>query len=756
MTGIDPESDEIIEIGAVRFGPSGETASFTTLVNPGRSLPFRIRTLTGITEEDLQSAPPFEVVAGGLREFLGQSPIVGQHVGFDLMYLARQGLRPAGPVYNTAEIAELLLPGRTEYSLRALALSLGVAFPVQHRAMPDARAAMEVFLQLRALALGINPLVLNEIVALTAGRSWPLRFFFRELEREATLPEVAATRLGPVLDVVPAPPPAGGTLTANAHKRPVEPGEVAEIFSLLAEDTSAFSGFEQRPQQVEMAQAVAQAFDDDTGLLVEAGTGTGKSLAYLLPAACFALRNNERVVISTSTISLQEQIVEKDVPALRGVLARLGPDDVRERLSELKAVPLKGRGNYLCLQKFATLRRQANLTEEEARFAVKVLLWLRNSQAGDRAELNLRPEEEALWGRISAANSNCFAGGSYYVRNGTCRLLRARRRAEASHLVVVNHALLLSDIANNARVLPGYERLIVDEAHNLEEEATSQFGFHSGQNELRAALTAIIERVGEREAGLVAEVRVALRGEGEARQRQDIVRTQLDALAAAVERARERLPELFARLQAFVAAHSDASADYDNRLLITSGKRSQPEWQNVELGWENLRVALSNVRECLARLNTAVVDLGATGIIDFESLAAQAGAQLQALVQLMNGMDSVLLRHDQERIAWLTVNRHFGTVSLSSAPLQVGEVLESYLFGRKSTVVLTSATLSAGGNFRFVRERLGLDDVEELALGSPFDYRRAALVLFPSDMPEPNRLWDPLESTCRHASLSIL
>jgi len=145
-----------------------------------------------------------------------------------------------------------------------------------------------------------------------------------------------------------------------------------------------------------MAQGVAAALDEDSHLLVEAGTGTGKSLAYLLPAACFALRNNERVVVSTSTISLQEQIIGKDIPALQQLLERCGPPDVRAKLPEFRAVPLKGRANYICLQKLAQLRRQPALTTEEARFAVKLLLWMRVTETGDRAELNLRQDEEPL------------------------------------------------------------------------------------------------------------------------------------------------------------------------------------------------------------------------------------------------------------------------------------------------------------------------------------------------------------------------
>src|SRR5207302_1133844 len=196
----------------------------------------------------------------------------------------------------------------------------------------------------------------------------------------------------------------------------------------------------------------------------------------------------------------------------------------------------------------------------------------------------------------------------------------------------------------------------------------------------------------------------------------------------------------FARIQAFVAAHAGAGGDYDNRLLITRGKRAQPEWANVELAWENLRLALELVCDGLTRLGVALSGVGAGVALNAEALAGQVTTIQQTLSQLIRGMDPVLLRHDDDRIAWLTVNRQYGSISLSSAPLNVGEVLEGYVFGRKSTVVLTSATLSTGGNFRYVRDRLGLGEAEELALGSPFDYKRAALVLTAGDIPEPNRL----------------
>lgn len=731
MTGVDPERDAIIEVGAVRFDHTGVLERFETLINPGRPLPYRVAALTGINESDLQSAPPFAVVRDRLRAFIGSSAIVGQHVAFDLQYLERAGLALDNPVYNTAELAELLLPGLPEYSLRGLARRLGVAFPVQHRALPDALAAMHVFLALRERALALPPAVLHEIVALTAMAAWPLRGFFRDVAR-------AAGRAAPGANEN-APRPIEKALTPNARRRPVLPEEVQQTFARAAQHPEIFSGFEERPQQVEMACAVARTLSNDDRLFIEAGTGTGKSLAYLLPAAIYALRNNERVVISTSTLNLQSQIVEKDVPTLCQLLERCGPEDVAARAQTLRVETLRGRANYLCLQKFAAFRAQPALPTEEARFAVKLLLWLNATQTGDRSELALRGEEQGLWTRLSAATSNCFASPNSFVRSGACLLMRARKRAEAAHIVVVNHALLLSDLAAGGRAMPPYDRLIIDEAHNLEEEATNQFGFAVTQSELRNALTAVHESGPVIEGGWAGQLRLLLppRLAGDAQTA--FIHDLLDEVARRVEGARSRLPEFFARLQAFVAAEGEASGDYDQRLLLTPAKRAQPAWSEIELAWENLRAALDLVQEALGRLGIALADLNVAQEA-VEDLGNQAVAHAQTLLGLMRGIDGVIERHDAERIAWLTLARGTGTVTLASAPLDVGGLLDEALFSRKAAVVLTSATLTAAGSFEYIRQRLGLPDAEGLTLGSPFDYRRAALVLAPADMPEPTRL----------------
>lgn len=738
MTGRDIDRDEIIEIGAVRFGPDGARERFSTLVNPGRPLPRRIEALTGIRAADLSAAPRFGEVAERFIRFVGDAPVVGQRIEWDLSFLKKHGLAPDGPVYDTAEIAELLLPGLPDYGLLSMTRRLGIDFPVQHRALPDAEAAMVLFLELRGRAELIEPLVLDEIVRLTADSSWPLRYFFREAAGRArrVTTRRGADMDGLPLDIVGKGADAGPALVANQHPKPVSATEVCAVFDAAAADPQCFPTFEQRPQQAEMAAAVAEALSGDGRLVVEAGTGTGKSLAYLVPAACYALRNNARVVVTTNTINLQEQITGKDAPELHRLLEAGAPPDLRRRVGDLRVTQLKGRRNYLCLQRLAAMRRLGAQSDAEARFLTRVLLWLQVTDTGDRAELTLRAEEEPMWGRVSAQDSTCFGGPSYYVRNGTCQLLRARKRAEAAHIVVANHALLLSDLAAGGRALPPYERLIVDEAHNLEEEATSQFGFQAGQGHFMEMLDRLSLRGPGRDSGLSADVHEALRVVPDNSPAAHL-HTAANTLAGRVEHARGAIPEVFARVRAFVADHGGPAGEYDNRLLLSAAKRAQPEWAQVELAWENARLALLPVEDALVRLNVALADADGGDILDYDTLLGSVATLTQSALHLRKGVDEIIERQDGDRIAWITTHRTTGQVTFSSAPLNVGEVLEDYLFGRKASVVLTSATLSTGGTFKYVKERLGVQEAAEALLGSPFDYKRAALVLLPTDVPEP-------------------
>ena len=276
----------------------------------------------------------------------------------------------------------------------------------------------------------------------------------------------------------------------------------------------------------------------------------------------------------------------------------------------------------------------------------------------------------------------------------------------------------------------------MDEAHNLEDQATDQFGFHAGQAEIANQLDAVHSRARDHETGLVADVRTAV-GFGQNALEAGYVLGLLVRLGDDVERARQRLPETFAVVRHFVEQHGTADSGYERKLLISSGTRAQPDWPQVEVAWDNLDLTLSQVEIALEHLAIAVGEREEYAMLDKESvIGAVVGAQIQ-IRTLRDGIGTILGRHDATQVAWLTLSQG-GIAGVSSAPLNVGEVLDASLFSNKGSVVLTSATLTAAASFEYVRGRLGVADADELALGSPFDYKRAALVLLPSDMPDPN------------------
>ena len=227
-----------------------------------------------------------------------------------------------------------------------------------------------------------------------------------------------------------------------------------------------------------MLRAVANSLSLGNHLMVEAGTGVGKSFAYLIPAALFAIQNNTRVVISTNTINLQDQLIQKDIPDLRAALNL-----------DLRAAVLKGRANYLCPRRLDNLRHFGPRNADEMRVLAKIMVWQMNDQSGDRNSLNLNgnPERD-VWVRLSAEDDACTTETCLKRTGGACPFHRARMAAQSAHLLVVNHALLLSDVATGNKVLPDYSRLIVDEGHHIESATTSALAFRLTQFELERLL----------------------------------------------------------------------------------------------------------------------------------------------------------------------------------------------------------------------------------------------------------------------------
>jgi predicted DnaQ family exonuclease/DinG family helicase len=472
-------------------------------------------------------------------------------------------------------------------------------------------------------------------------------------------------------------------------------------------------GYEHREPQLQMLLAVAQIQARGGTLIVEAGTGTGKSLAYLVPSIARAVRHHERVVVSTNTHTLQEQLMGKDLPGLREWL----PWD-------FKACLLKGRSNYVSLRRWRRFIADPCKDADELKFKLKVLMWLHSTESGDRSELRLHGREEVLWANIASDPLDCVG---IHCTKEDCYVHRARAEAEAADLVVVNHSLLLADAEMGGTLLPDFDHLVIDEAHHLEEAATRGLRLEVDS----PGLLALLERLakpGDAPSGLLSELQRQphLGASGEAFEQ------AIPASLAAGERARE----LFDLAAQWVAAKLGDMERKDESLRLTPPLREHEGWPAVNLAAENAVTALTALDAGLRRAVAGVRDwLGGAepdqGIRELEIIRGR----LDAATRLI---DEALLTPDHNRVYWFTLLARTENLLLRAAPINVGFLLRDHVYAERRSTVFTSATLAVGGSFDYFRSRVGLGPgVEELILSSPFDFLHQALVCLPTDLVGP-------------------
>ena len=726
-TGVNPDSDEIIEVGAVKFLGDTVLDTLQTLVNPYRPIPQFVRELTGIAQAEVNGAPSFAAVAPQLQTFIGDRPIVGQNIAFDIGFLAKRGLNLPNPRYDTREMASMLLPRLREYGLSPLALFLGITHPRPHRALPDAEVTCQVFHALKELALGLDESILRQMHLLHAKAQSHLGPLFFQLqgakERAGALQNAAGGPGGLDMDALTQRLRAPSPLRGNRDDYSLDEEAIAAFFQEDGPLSRTLDSYRQRPQQVDMARAVARAIDQGSNLVVEGGTGVGKSMAYLLPAMLYAIGKGTRVVVSTNTINLQEQLIAKDIPTLARAL-----EEVHPVFKDFRFSLLKGRDNYLCLRRWGHLRNGETLSPEEARMASKVLVWLQDTATGDRAELNLEYRDTALWSRVSGAGAvQCPLRGSE-----ACFLKTSRERAEASHLVVVNHALLLRDLVEGGGVIPDHDYVVIDEAHHLEEEATRQFGSRVSQGAVDEHLADL-----EGNQGVYGQAR-RLMGQLRTGSRGDVLESLIRDGERLLPRLREHTNILWAILDSFLGNHHDESDARQMLVRVTRSKRVQPEWSQVEVAWENVDMALSELERGLDRLVHGLDGLDSADLPSYDTLEMEISRSLGTTRDLRESFKSFIANPEDSQIYWLVQESRDGEIALNTAPIHVGELLQSRLFSRKEAVILTSATLSTQGSFQHIRDRLGLEEVEELLVDSPFDYPGSVLLYVPRDMPDPN------------------
>lgn len=717
-TGLDSAKDFIIEVGAVKMREGVITDELSILVKPPVTIPPYVTHLTGITQDDVADASSIEDVLPQLLEFVGDRPIIAHSNALELGFLqTRYGLFKDNIMIDTYEIGAILLPRAVRYNLKSLSQEMGIILDNAHRALDDARATALLYWVFWHRLLELPDAVIAEICDLSRDIDWESYPVFnaiydqKKLAGKSYIPHKLFSALPDTADDIPFEIPQGAVSVL-----------VDDYIGENGSFSQTLPDFEYRPQQVDIAKTIAQSFEMNEHLIIEAGTGVGKSIGYLTPALLWAKSQGKRVVISTNTINLQDQLIGKDIPLLQQGFGK-----------PFIATVMKGKNNYLCPQRIETVRRFKPQNVMELRLFAKILIWTLESQSGDKSEITLRGSvEHEVWNRFTAQDENCAYDRCESTMKGICPLYRARKTAEQAQLVIVNHVLLISDSVANNRVLPDYDYLVIDEAHQLEDAVTNSLTVRIDAS----TIIRYLSDLGTLQKGLFREIANTLQSHLAPDDLQS-VKTYIESVSEAVVVMRSHVGQVFKTLNTIAEENQDErfSENYIN-LRIESAQRKNRAFNLAYNRWENLTEFFDVIISALTRLKKAVSKFNQEK--QFDQLEKHLESTTQYLQSTYQHLRQFFTQTDENLIYWLSGEAVSEYLTLNIAPLHVGRLIEQHLWGQKKSVILTSATLNAHDDFQYLKERLHAHQVKALDVGSPFNYRESTLVYVPNDIPEIN------------------
>lgn len=529
--------------------------------------------------------------------------------------------------------------------------------------------------------------------------------------------------------------------------------DIEKALKILKENgllSCSLKGFEPREQQQKMMVDILKAYNDNSIALIEAGTGTGKSFAYLIPAILWAAQNKERTVISTHTIALQEQLMIKDIPI---ILKALGV--------ELKAALIKGMGNYLCLRKLQEANDERLLLDPpRAEELQKIDGWNQSGKDGSRSSLPFAVSHE-MWGMVAAESDTCTNSKCQYFQE--CHFFKARRKANDAQILIVNHHLLFADLNrraenenyNDAAILPHYTRVILDEAHHIEDIATEYFA----TNINRMNLLRIIGR-------LSAEKQVNAHGKLPLLKQKIVDYYKSKTISSEVTSILSRLNidltgnkndllthivRTFDALSHFVTSigtNNSSREDKENKLRLLPYHQTHPIWQNEII--PNVQDLLKAISQYARSIESIDQDVKAMEDEKLDEITKTVRYEVLALSnRLKESADAfsefISDKVDPNKVRWIELQAaHLDNIHLNNANLDISMSCVEYLFNKFSTVILCSATLTSNQKFQFIRQRLGLTSkllpdqtITENVYDSPFNFAKQAMLVVPTDIPNP-------------------
>ncbi len=763
-TGLDPEKDRIIEIGAIKFTEGKEVEVFEQLVNPGMPIPVFITRLTGISDDDVKDKPGIDDVFPRFLQFLGDAAIVGQQVNFDASFLEYQFRKTKGDYerwedttqrfkyvtnlrIDTLFIARIFMPFLDSFKLAMLAKEFDYDLTRAHRAVDDARATGHVFLELLDRALAADNQILNNIINLLYPTSRRAKSFFVPILKFKEMKNIKTTGKGLVDDAYYAQSyynvigegdfPAVLPPENEAELQPVEEEVIDDYFSPQGRLAKVIDNYELREPQIEMAREILSGFNEQSYVVAEAGTGTGKSMAYLVPAIEWALKNRQagqRIIVSTNTKNLQEQLFFKDIPMLYATSRQ-----------KFKAVLLKGRYNYLCLEKWNTVMTDMNqrLSQDERTRILPLVYWVEQTRTGDIVEnAGFQLERNiGLWEKLTAEPSYCPGKACKYYNE--CFLMKAREQARNADLVVVNHALLFADLASGHSTLGDYQILILDEAHNVEKTAADYLGIRVNYWSFRNLYHRLYEEEPKR-TGAILQLDYRMSTGKVAND----IRSKVSGQAQKV-----KIASLNFKEKTLIFFNS-----FSQQLRHQFGTRSAAGNEDSRVRYyKNFRyfkLLEDEIRELLSALNRLIKEVGqlvdVLEELDYNTFKfqMQITREIRALFdrakELKEQFQFCLAGDQKNYVYWLDLPRNERTndVAMHAVPLNISELLNTLLYPNVQTLVFTSATLAVRNSFDYFNSRVGLNllkgkEVRSKVFDSPFNYDEQLLLAVADFLPDP-------------------
>lgn len=729
-TGLSPSRNDIIEIGAVKFKDGEVVEVFSTFICPDDFISQEITDLTGITYDDVKDAPRLDEKAFELLQFMGDLPIVGQNIAFDLGFLLSnakskiyfdktQMIRKS---HDTSMLARFIFPSMDYYGLGSLAETFSIPVKPNHRATDDAMATGLLFHKLLQLLDNVPAPDLIEAHRFLSGTSSPLlntlRFRLQYIEKavpEENIPNPFWNFSGNkenYFQIKDAPKP---DLTITKR-------QVRQFFSDLQRFQSVLSDYEVRPEQLEMADVVMDAFHNNSIAIVEAGTGVGKSMGYMIPA----LLSGQRVVVSTNTKNLQDQLFYEEIPRL-GKLFKFG----------FTALLAKGRSNYVCKTKWKMLLDNPDRLDDvsQRECAAYMVRWIKSTKTGDLAEFSAAkgPERSRFLNFVASEPGYCT---TRVCAKSDCFYTKVRILAQKADIVIVNHSLVFADIDADRNILGDISHFIFDEAHRLEDTATHHYEVTLNKDVVLFALENI-EKICKKRSDLwnAIESNSLLESSGE----------YLATVYTNTLGIRDLVDDFFNFIENMFKSNANEEFKYSQSMIYDSSSEMHQLWFKQADPLINALEKLSKSAQRITQRLTAISgDLIPVNVLsDLKSAAESINKVSDALI------DSTKTP-DKNRVYWVEVPVQMNRfVQIKSAPLDVSMMLHEFVWSDVKTAVLTSATLSTStgvGGFRFCIKRLGIDkfvenekEVISKQFGTPFNLEEMCAIGYADYLEHPTQ-----------------